>query len=491
MNTNSTASSSPSPPASSSLNAPTLPETPEVKLEIEDSDGAEPSSSNATIRTAPLPGTLDLAAVVRGNPALEALIANGTLGDNPSLAISQLFGGVKASPTPAAVPVQATEIKTSPKETGKRQRLKVFSNGYFMSFDKVSSCANKHFWRCEYKNTCKARMHTDINNEKIVVYIHDHNHKPPTNEEVRLYGLDPIGYERNRVYFVESVADPTQRRKIRKQVAEEEAAAKRLEQQKQDDLQRQKNAATIAAARAVYAQATSGVSNDIPTSSAVAAAALLQPSSLSSVAVPGQMNPNALLMAQLPFMRQGMGMNDLSVGVPSVQPTNFVAQNLAASFPSSLLIPKEESVSSSQPSLKRIAVESDDSDLKRDPMFQPTFEIARKLRKLWKAEPNRYPRTTNTPSTHFEFYISKKTDDEEHLYVSMRIEQRDEAHLREALQEFCGQNCIGMLLFGISPKISVMFNQPMISAWENNQFFLIDNSNPSRWRLMYVDDQTN
>lgn len=481
-------------PTGSSLHDPTLPDAPEVKMEVED-QSERPTISN------PLPNGADLAAALKDNPAFQALLAGGALGSNPNEAIARLFGSVN--------PIKMEG--DPPTDTPKKSRLKVFSNGFFMTFDKISSCGNKHFWRCEYKNTCKARMHTDINSEKIVTYIHEHNHSAPTEEEVKLYGLDPEKIERNRVYVVGNIADPNQRRKIRKQVADQEAAAKRLEQQQQEERQKQQNAATIAAARAAYAHAMSG-SSSVPTSSAAAAASLLQATSSSSGATASTMNQHAsLLLAQLPFLNKAMMKpNEVPVApvnteipimpvvpalavAPAVPSPNYISPNLplqGATMPG-LIIPKEEPSASSQPSAKRRAIEEspDDSDLRRDPMFEPTFEIAKKLRKLWKSEPSRYPRTTTTPTTYLDFFISKFDGSTEHVYHPMRIEQRDEAHLREALQQFCGEQCVGMLLFGISPKISVMFNHPMLNGWDNNQFFLIDVSNPSRWRLMYVDDR--
>ncbi|CAL2039641.1 unnamed protein product [Caenorhabditis brenneri] len=481
--------SSPSPPTSSSLQQPTLPDAPEVKLEVEDTDemdttgagGAGPSTSAALPTTQPQPPT-DLATLIQSNPTFQALLASGSIGDDPSAAIARLFGAHPKG-TPVA-PGGAISPSATTADPPKKSRIKVFSNGYFMTFDKISSCQNKHFWRCEFKNTCKARMHTDINSDKIVTYIHEHNHKAPTAEEVRLYGLDPDNYEKNRVYIVGNNADPNQRRKIRKQVADAEAAAERLEQKKKEELQRQANLKTIAAAQAVYAQAMKQSSSAAAASSLLrAAAAPMLASPVAGAPVTSVASPmnHQMLLAQFPFLKQEM---------PTPPQMFLPSPNLAIPPIPALVIPKEEPTTS-QPSLKRRAVEEpeDDSDWRRDPMFEPTFEIARKLRKLWKGEPNRYPRTTNTPSTYFEFYIAKYDGLDEHLYIPMRIETRDEAHLKEALQTFCGKQLYGMLLFGVSPKISVMFNQPMVSSWDNGQFFLLDTSNPSRWRLVYVDDQ--
>ncbi|CAO82067.1 FLYWCH transcription factor 1 [Caenorhabditis elegans] len=491
--------SSPSPPSSSSLNAPSLADAPEVRSDDGEAETSEPSTSVTAVpmeivsqasTSAPvnqlLASGIDMSSVIKNNAVLQALLASasaGGFGDNAGLTMSKLLTAALANGSTAVAKRDAGSPRT---DIPKKTRLKVFSNGFFMTFDKLSSCQKKYFWRCEYKNTCKARMHTDIVTEKILTFIHEHNHSAPIDEEVRLYGLDPTNIERNRVYIVGNVADPNQRRKIRKQVADREAAAKRLVQQQEEEQQKQQSASSIVAARAAYAQAMQNGS--IPTSSGVA-------SFLQSTSATAPMTSHSMLLAQMPFLNNIKTEMSNMVKNEQFTPeryTQHMSPNLTATI-APLIIPTEnyDSPSYRQPAIKRKATDltNEEHDLRRDPMFQPTFELARKLRKLWKGEPNRYPRTTTTPTHHFEFFLSKNDGTDEHLYVPMRINLRDEAHLKEALQDFCGQQCIGMLLFGISPKISVMFNQPMLNNWDNNQFFLLDISNPSRWRLMYVDDQ--
>uniref|UniRef100_A0A8R1DZQ1 FLYWCH-type domain-containing protein n=1 Tax=Caenorhabditis japonica TaxID=281687 RepID=A0A8R1DZQ1_CAEJA len=481
--------SSPSPPASSSLKAPTLADAPEVREDME----IETPSSSAAVNF--LAGTgLDMSAFqFQNNPAFQALLASGLANqkvkqeahdtpssstttidlaalknhptfqsimnnsvttDNANLTIAKLFGAAGMKTDGPWSPMDV--------DTPKKSRLKVFANGYFMTFDKVSSCQKKHFWRCEYKNTCKARMHTDIltgqtnadpmqSKFKILTFIHEHNHSPPTTDEIKLYGLNPDKVEHNQVYLVGNTADPNQRRKIRKQVAEQEAANKKMEAQKQIPFLAG-NLASIVSSESQQTQ---------------------QPSSSSSY-----ISPNLPLQS-----------STLTTTTSIAQPVNLLDFASVAQSMSPLAIPAEPTRSG--PVKRRPTTSSEDSPdaWMSDPLFEPTFEIARKLRKLWKGEPKRYPRKDGVPTRHFEFYLSRSDGFEEHLYVPLRIEQRDETHLKEALQDFCGQQCIGLLLFAVSPKISVMFNQPMLSNWDNNQFFLLDDSNPSRWRLMYVDDK--
>ncbi|CAP33435.2 Protein CBG15060 [Caenorhabditis briggsae] len=453
--------------------------------------------------------------------ALQALISGNTNGENPSIALARLFQSLNPAGT------GKSETSSPGGEGTKKARLKVFSNGYFMTFDKISSCRKKHFWRCEYKNTCKARMHTDIESEKIVTYIHDHNHTPPTAEEIQLYGIDPQEIERNRVYIVGNVSDTNLRRKIRKQVADREAAAKRLEQQQKEELQKKQNEATMAAAQEAYARAVVSTGHLNSTGPMAAAASLFQSAAAAAAAAVGTssaptttqttINPHALLLAaQLPTLTNMIKNETTAVYVPNyISPNmpnpfppsqksshfheNFQFQPMQSATPSTstippLIIPKTEPLetTSSQPSAKRRAIDTFDDahEVTSHPNFEPTFQIAHSLRKLWRGTPGRYPRPTNGPSpAHFEFYIAKYDGAEEHLYVPCRIEQRDEAHMREALQQFAGEQCHGMLLFKVSSRISVVLNQPMLITWANNQFFLLDTSNPSKWKFMYVDDQ--
>lgn len=170
----SSVSSSPSPPVSSSLKAPTLAVAPGVHHEEMEID-VKPSTSSGTPSAASSSGSasgsgsgMDMNSVIQVVRSVhkiicnffQALLVSGALGDTPNINLSSLFG------TPEVKNVKR-ECSPHEGETPKKARLKVFSNGYFMTFDKVSSCQKKHFWRCEYKNTCKARMHTDILSEKV------------------------------------------------------------------------------------------------------------------------------------------------------------------------------------------------------------------------------------------------------------------------------------------------------------------------------------
>ncbi|KAK5976437.1 FLYWCH-type domain-containing protein [Trichostrongylus colubriformis] len=74
------------------------------------------------------------------------------------------------------------------RERLKRQRrgnrMKVYDNGYIFTYDKDSSCGQRSFWRCERKNECPARVHTNPFTNQIIKRIHSHSHEPPNPEEL-------------------------------------------------------------------------------------------------------------------------------------------------------------------------------------------------------------------------------------------------------------------------------------------------------------------
>ncbi|KAK5982083.1 hypothetical protein GCK32_015317 [Trichostrongylus colubriformis] len=47
-----------------------------------------------------------------------------------------------------------------------------------------SSCGQRSFWRCERKNECPARVHTNPFTNQIIKRIHSHSHEPPNPEEL-------------------------------------------------------------------------------------------------------------------------------------------------------------------------------------------------------------------------------------------------------------------------------------------------------------------
>ena len=55
-------------------------------------------------------------------------------------------------------------------------------DGFLYIFDRFSADKETKFYRCERKDSCKARIH--VRNEEIVKYINDHSHSPsPANVE--------------------------------------------------------------------------------------------------------------------------------------------------------------------------------------------------------------------------------------------------------------------------------------------------------------------
>ncbi|KAB0805304.1 hypothetical protein PPYR_02274 [Photinus pyralis] len=56
----------------------------------------------------------------------------------------------------------------------KRQKQKYSHQGFIYVFDRMSACGAKLFWRCERKDDCKARIHTE--NGSVVKKVNDHSH---------------------------------------------------------------------------------------------------------------------------------------------------------------------------------------------------------------------------------------------------------------------------------------------------------------------------
>ena len=60
----------------------------------------------------------------------------------------------------------------------KRQKEKMMLDGFLYIFDKYNSEHNIKFWRCERKEECRGRIHTDLNNNFLKMvnnHIHDAN----------------------------------------------------------------------------------------------------------------------------------------------------------------------------------------------------------------------------------------------------------------------------------------------------------------------------
>uniref|UniRef100_A0A158PC66 FLYWCH-type domain-containing protein n=1 Tax=Angiostrongylus cantonensis TaxID=6313 RepID=A0A158PC66_ANGCA len=60
----------------------------------------------------------------------------------------------------------------------------VYDNGYIFTYDKDSSCGQRSFWRCERKNECPARVHTNPLTNQIIKRLHQHSHEPPNPDEL-------------------------------------------------------------------------------------------------------------------------------------------------------------------------------------------------------------------------------------------------------------------------------------------------------------------
>ncbi|XP_063994399.1 uncharacterized protein LOC135171755 [Diachasmimorpha longicaudata] len=57
-----------------------------------------------------------------------------------------------------------------------RGREKYIHNAHMFTFDKMSANGERKFWRCEFKNDCKARIHTSAATNEVVKEINEHTH---------------------------------------------------------------------------------------------------------------------------------------------------------------------------------------------------------------------------------------------------------------------------------------------------------------------------
>lgn len=58
----------------------------------------------------------------------------------------------------------------------KRGKPKCMYEGFIYIFDKLSANGNKKFWRCEFKNECKARLHTTLDHSRVIDVRNQHSH---------------------------------------------------------------------------------------------------------------------------------------------------------------------------------------------------------------------------------------------------------------------------------------------------------------------------
>lgn len=127
--------------------------------------------------------------------------------NSTSTAIST--GGASSSTT-----ATTSSTMNEPEYKPRNIREKVYADGFIMSFDKKSCCGTKYFWRCERKNDCNARMHSDIETREIVRKLHPHNHSKPSPEELAFYEQDFSILDPNYCHPVKSINRSYMQRKL-------------------------------------------------------------------------------------------------------------------------------------------------------------------------------------------------------------------------------------------------------------------------------------
>ncbi|CAO4369967.1 unnamed protein product [Caenorhabditis nigoni] len=144
------------------------------------------------------------------NPALvkeEPCKSSSSSPSSTSTAVSSSSSG-----TVISIPSLMNEPEYKPRNI----REKVYADGFIMSFDKKSCCGTKYFWRCERKNDCNARMHSDIVTREIVRKLHPHNHEKPSPEELAFYEQDFSLLDPNYCHPVKSINRSYMQRKLSK-----------------------------------------------------------------------------------------------------------------------------------------------------------------------------------------------------------------------------------------------------------------------------------
>ncbi len=60
----------------------------------------------------------------------------------------------------------------------RRSRAKLIAENFVYQKEKLSVDGERVFWRCEKRNVCKARVHTQTGTDRIVYRLYEHTHAP-------------------------------------------------------------------------------------------------------------------------------------------------------------------------------------------------------------------------------------------------------------------------------------------------------------------------
>uniref|UniRef100_A0A8R1I1N9 FLYWCH-type domain-containing protein n=1 Tax=Caenorhabditis japonica TaxID=281687 RepID=A0A8R1I1N9_CAEJA len=416
---------------------------------IQTGSGSGVSGLNLTGGNVPNLGDFDYANLLQ---ALHTLSNVNSVSLTPLNPFNLMMGGAGADITTRPLTIKEEEpspsSSTSPSSTAtaislplpnepeykpRNVREKVYADGYIMSFDKKSCCGTKYFWRCERKNDCNARMHSDINTREIVRKLHPHNHDKPSVEELAFYEQDFSQLDPNFCWPVKHINRSYMQRKL---------------------------------SRASHCSVPAPQSL-LPDPMEVDSKAMLQ-AALNAAAMASaspQKTPNTNTNAQ--------------VAVTNGQKR---AQGSPKSFVRLSKSPKTMKKEVEEPSSST----SSDHQLMSQEDFRLTCELTKKLMDLMK------PRTEigvtwNGDDGALLIFLSNDNGAEENVFFPVVVMNRDEKSLITALEGFTGKRCEGQIAMSFSHRVNVLVHEALISNWPHGKLLLVNTDSASLWRLTPVD----
>uniref|UniRef100_A0A1I7U351 FLYWCH-type domain-containing protein n=2 Tax=Caenorhabditis tropicalis TaxID=1561998 RepID=A0A1I7U351_9PELO len=339
-----------------------------------------------------------------------------------------LSAGSSPSSTATAISTDGLSNTTSvssnePEYKPRNVREKVFAEGYIMSFDKQSCCGTKYFWRCERKNDCNARLHTDIVTREIVRKLHPHNHPMPTPEELAFYEQDFSVLHPAYCHPVKSINRSYMQRKL------------------------------------------SRASHVVPQ---------IQPSLLPE---PMEIETNkSIHFPQNNMILLASAMAAATASARTSPPSVIGQKRMATSMlPAKLKSPR---------SIKK--EEDDTNQLMSQDEFRATYEITRKLMEMMKPKTEIGVRWQGNEEALL-LFLSHDNGAYENVFFPVVVMNRDERSLMTALEGFAGKRCEGRIALCYSQRVQVLVHEALISNWTHGKLFLVNSDSSALWRLTPVD----
>lgn len=322
---------------------------------------------------------------------------------------------------------------TEPEYKPRNVREKVYADGYIMSFDKKSCCGTKEFWRCERKNDCNARMHSDINTREIVRKLHPHNHEKPSPEELAFYEQDFSTLHPNYCHPVKSINRSYMQRKLSR---------------------------------------ASHVSQALPIAPQQIKAEPMEVDTTNQTIQNFQQNNNLMLLASInAAATAAAAATSAGISPPVVGQKRVSTTVMPITLKSQRTTPKEE---------------EDSSQLMSQEEFRITYELTKKLMEMMKPKTEIGVRWQGDEGSIL-LFLSHDNGAEENVFFPVVVMNRDEKSLITALEGFTGKRCEGKLALCYSQRVNVLVHEALISNWTHGKLFLVNTDAPALWRLTPVD----